>query len=123
MFTAVLMENFEIDEEEKRALQLKEYVDQREHRINHDPVVSKWNVYRYFKPHPKQLSVYDLPPDLTLRTQRTMVSDFMQGSQVSLYLTSNEQSSYMQNKNREIWRMAMEATHSYCYHLYEMMVS
>lgn len=114
MFTAVLMENFEIDEEEKRALQVKEYVDQREHRINHDPVVSKWNVYRYFKPHPKKLNVYDLPPDLTLRTQRTMVSDFMHGSQVSLYIPSNERSSYIHTKyDRETWRMAMEAIHNY----------
>ncbi|KAF7724875.1 calcium channel protein [Apophysomyces ossiformis] len=78
MFIAVLMENFETAEEEKRQRQVQHYVEKTETAIvDDDTIVSRWNLYRYFKPHPKGLDVKNIPTNLVLLVQKTTVRDFM----------------------------------------------
>ncbi|KAI8139587.1 Ion transport protein-domain-containing protein [Fennellomyces sp. T-0311] len=85
MFIAVLMENFETAEEEKRQLQLQQYVHKTENVSDSDPVVSKWNIYRYFRPHPKGLDVNNIPANLVLNAKKNTMRDFMHDD--GIYLT------------------------------------
>ncbi|KAI9318189.1 Ion transport protein-domain-containing protein [Dichotomocladium elegans] len=79
MFIAVLMENFETAEEEKRMLQVQQYFAQNQQAVKRDPVISSWNIYRYFRPHPKPVSIHNIPHGLILPATTTAVSEFMHG--------------------------------------------
>lgn len=96
MFIAVLMENFEIVEEEKKKRQLEEYVKRTEHDMEEDPVISRWNIYRYFRPHPKGLNV-NIPANLVWQAKKDVVRDFMvddtttkEVSELRAFVNSNE---------------------------------
>ncbi|KAG0186357.1 calcium channel protein [Apophysomyces sp. BC1034] len=78
MFIAVLMENFETAEEEKRQRQVQHYVEKTETAfVDDDTIVSRWNIYRYFKPHPKGLDIKNMPTNLVLLVQKNTVREFM----------------------------------------------
>lgn len=77
MFIAVLMENFETAEEEKRQRQIQQFIRKTETVVEHDPVISKWNIYRYFRPHPKGLNVNNIPANLVWNAKKNVVRDFM----------------------------------------------
>lgn len=78
MFIAIIMENFETDEEEKRRRQIEDYVSKAELDDNEDrPIISRWNVYRYFKPKPKSLTVDNMPHYLVLPMQKNVVREFL----------------------------------------------
>ncbi|RUS24571.1 hypothetical protein BC938DRAFT_473377 [Jimgerdemannia flammicorona] len=72
------MENFETDEEEKRRRQIEAYVSKTEQGDNEDrPIISRWNIYRYFKANPKSLAVENIPYNLVLPMQKNVVREFL----------------------------------------------
>ncbi|KAG2214396.1 hypothetical protein INT47_000952 [Mucor saturninus] len=77
MFIAVLMENFEIAENDKRKNQILHYMKKTENEIDKKTVVSRWNIYRYFKAKPKELDVTNIPSNLVLSVQKNIVREFM----------------------------------------------
>ncbi|KAG1470308.1 hypothetical protein G6F56_002758 [Rhizopus delemar] len=77
MFIAVLMENFEIAEEDKRKNQVLSFMKKTETEMNKKTVVSRWNIYRYFKPQPKGLNISSIPNNLILSVQKNVVKEFM----------------------------------------------
>ncbi|OAD72147.1 hypothetical protein PHYBLDRAFT_147120 [Phycomyces blakesleeanus NRRL 1555(-)] len=78
MFIAVLMENFETAEEEKKKRQIQYYVEKTENAfVTDDPIVSRWNIYRYMKAKPKELEIKNMPTTLLLPVQKNAVREFM----------------------------------------------
>lgn len=77
LFIAVLMENFEIAEEDKRKRQVMQFMEKTENELGQKTVVSRWNIYRYFKPKAKGLDVKNIPSNLVLSVQKSIVREFM----------------------------------------------
>ncbi|KAI7905468.1 Ion transport protein-domain-containing protein [Cokeromyces recurvatus] len=77
MFIAVLMENFEIAEEDKRKRQVLQFMEKTENELDKNTVVSRWNLYRYFKPKAKGLDIKNIPSNLILSVQKSIVREFM----------------------------------------------
>lgn len=77
MFIAVLMENFEIAEEDKRKRQVLHFMKKTENELDKKTVVSRWNIYRYFKPQAKGLDVKNIPSNLVIGVQKNIVREFM----------------------------------------------
>jgi hypothetical protein len=78
MFIAIIMENFETAEEEKRQRQVQDYLNKNDTMILEDaPIASRWNVFRYLKPKPKGLAVDNMPSGLVLSTQKEYVREFL----------------------------------------------
>ncbi|KAK9722726.1 hypothetical protein K7432_002447 [Basidiobolus ranarum] len=81
MLVAVIVENFEMDEEEKRRLQLEETIKGIEIRQKESQkVISRWNPYRFLKPSPKALAVNNIPSNLVLPVQKSAAREFLQES-------------------------------------------
>ncbi|KAI9271516.1 Ion transport protein-domain-containing protein [Phascolomyces articulosus] len=89
MFIAVLMENFETAEEQKRQLQIQQFINKTEHVVDSDPVASRWNIYRYFRPHPKSANVGNMPANLVLPTKKNTMREFMHDD--GIYLAHHTQ--------------------------------
>lgn len=85
LFIAVLLENFEIAEEEKRQQQIRQYARKTENIGEHDPVISKWNLYRYFKPHPQGLQISSMPTNLIWNAKKNVVREFMNEASETTY--------------------------------------
>ena len=77
MFIAVVQENFEIAEEEKRKRQVRAFIRKADPKVKTETVINKWNPYRFFKAKPKTLAVASIPSGLILNTQKSRVRDFM----------------------------------------------
>jgi hypothetical protein len=78
MFIAIIMENFETAEEEKRQRQVQDYLRKNDVMTMEDaPIGSRWNVFRYLKPKPKSLAVDNMPSSLVLSTHKEYVRDFL----------------------------------------------
>ncbi|OBZ90459.1 Calcium-channel protein cch1 [Choanephora cucurbitarum] len=77
LFIAVLMENFEIAEEDKRRNQVENFMKKTENELDKKTVVSRWNIYRYFKPKSTGLNVKNMPNNLVLSVQKSIVREFM----------------------------------------------
>ncbi|KAG2223817.1 hypothetical protein INT45_001951 [Circinella minor] len=88
MFIAVLMENFETAEEEKRQLQIQQYINKTEHIVDSDPVASRWNIYRYFKSNPKSANISNMPANLVLHTKKNTIREFMHDD--GIYLSKQD---------------------------------
>lgn len=71
------MENFEIAEEDKRKRQVRNYMRKTELELDKKTVVSRWNIYRYFKPQAKGLDIKNIPSNLVLSVQKNIVREFM----------------------------------------------
>lgn len=71
------MENFEIAENDKRKNQILHYMKKTENENDRKTVVSRWNIYRYFKSQPKGLNVTNIPSNLVLSVQKNIVREFM----------------------------------------------
>jgi hypothetical protein len=80
MFIAVLMENFEIAEEDKRQRQVQNFMERTENERSKKNVISRWNIYRYFRPKPKGLNITSIPNNLLLSVQKNIVREFMNES-------------------------------------------
>ncbi|KAF9557915.1 high-affinity cell membrane calcium channel [Agrocybe pediades] len=76
MFIAVINENFEVAEEQKEAKQASNFYSQ--HKARHS--TAKWlknlNPYRWVKANPKTAKVSNLPSNLVLPMQKTLVQDY-----------------------------------------------
>ncbi|KAI8983763.1 Ion transport protein-domain-containing protein [Pilobolus umbonatus] len=81
MFIAVLMENFEIVEDDKRKRQVLHYMKKTEDVLDKTNVVNPWNIYRFFKPKPKGLDIKNIPYNLVLTVQKSIVQEFMSGAE------------------------------------------
>ncbi|CAO3597764.1 unnamed protein product [Absidia cylindrospora] len=78
MFIAILMENFETAEEEKRQRQIQQYAEK--HDSLHGSttsIISRWNIYKYLRPKPKNVTIDSIPANLKLPLQKTDIRDFM----------------------------------------------
>ncbi|KAI8049930.1 Ion transport protein-domain-containing protein [Syncephalis plumigaleata] len=75
LFVAVLLENFELDEEEKRARQIVNFLAKREQREQYisGGLFSKLNPYLYMKPKPRLLQVSNLPKGMLAQVRKSMV--------------------------------------------------
>ncbi|KAI8096858.1 Ion transport protein-domain-containing protein [Halteromyces radiatus] len=78
MFIAILMENFETAEEEKRQRQIQRYAEIHDSfDDNAEAIISRWNIYRYLRANPKNVAVKNIPANLTLALEKNDLKDFM----------------------------------------------
>ncbi|KZT03083.1 uncharacterized protein LAESUDRAFT_660488 [Laetiporus sulphureus 93-53] len=76
MFIAVINENFQIAEESKRSQQASHYWASHRPQQSHVPWLQKFNPYRWLKAQPKAIRVEQLPSDLVLPMQTTLVEEY-----------------------------------------------
>ena len=86
MFIAVINEGFSIAEAEKHKQQLKRFIRQTQPLRDDVSWISRLNPYRYLKDRPKAAKTGNLPGNLVLPLQKTVVRDFMSGSAGSVSL-------------------------------------
>lgn len=77
MFIAVIHENFSVAEETKKSKQASDYWAQHHpQRVTHNSWTRKLNLYRWIKPDPVRVKVENLPSNLVLPMQKTLVQDY-----------------------------------------------
>ena len=76
MFIAVINENFDVAEESKRSRQASHFWASHRPEKARATWVRKLNPYRWFKAKPKALAVEQLPSNLVLPMQKTLVQDY-----------------------------------------------
>jgi len=75
MFIAVINENFEVAEEQKKGKQASHYYNQQKARHGTVTWLRKLNPYRWVKANPETAKVTNLPSNLVLPMQKTLVQD------------------------------------------------
>ncbi|KAF8337378.1 Ion transport protein-domain-containing protein [Cantharellus anzutake] len=73
MFIAVINENFEVAEEEKRAEQVRTFVRKAAPTSDGNTWIERFNLYRYLRANPKLVTVESLPSKLVLPMQKSLV--------------------------------------------------
>ncbi|KAH9024879.1 Ion transport protein-domain-containing protein, partial [Lactarius pseudohatsudake] len=76
MFIAVINENFSVAEEAKRSQQANLYFRTQEPDKHKSAWARKLNPYRWFRPSPRAIVVENLPSNLVLPMQKTLVQDY-----------------------------------------------
>lgn len=76
MFIAVINENFDVAEESKRSKQADHYWQSHRAAKTRAPWVRRLNPYRWFKAQPKAVAVDQLPSNLVLPMQKTLIQDY-----------------------------------------------
>ncbi|KAG1745083.1 Ion transport protein-domain-containing protein [Suillus paluster] len=77
MFIAVINENFSVAEETKKSKQASDYWAQHHpQRVMHNSWTRKLNPYRWMKADPVRVKVENLPSNLVLPMQKTLVQDY-----------------------------------------------
>jgi len=76
MFIAVINENFDVAEEAKKGKQASNYWSQQKAKQGGAPWLRKLNPYRWVKANPVTVKVENLPPNLILPMQKTLVQDY-----------------------------------------------
>ncbi|OJA17446.1 hypothetical protein AZE42_05939 [Rhizopogon vesiculosus] len=77
MFIAVINENFSVAEETKKDKQASDYWAQHHpQQVTHNSWTRKLNPYRWLKPDPVRVKVENLPSNLVLPIQKTLVQDY-----------------------------------------------
>ncbi|EPS97893.1 hypothetical protein FOMPIDRAFT_1127618 [Fomitopsis schrenkii] len=76
MFIAVINENFEIAENSKKSRQASHYWAAHRPQETHIPWLRRLNPYRWIKAQPKAIAVEQLPSDLILPMQKTLVDSY-----------------------------------------------
>ncbi|KAH9916480.1 Ion transport protein-domain-containing protein [Fomitopsis serialis] len=76
MFIAVINENFEIAENSKRSRQASHYWASHRPQETRIPWLRRLNPYRWMKAQPKAIAVEQLPSDLILPMQKTLVDSY-----------------------------------------------
>ncbi|KAL6310254.1 Ion transport protein-domain-containing protein [Sparassis latifolia] len=76
MFIAVINENFQVAEESKRGRQASHYWASHRPQKTRIAWLRKLNPYRWLKAQPKAIAVEQLPPNLVLPMQRTLIDDY-----------------------------------------------
>jgi voltage-dependent calcium channel len=75
MFIAVINENFEVSEESKRGKQASTYWAAHRPQTATAPWLRRFNPYRWLKAAPVTVKVENLPPNLVLPMQKSLVQD------------------------------------------------
>lgn len=75
MYIAVINENFEVAEEQKRSQQIKAFVSRTAPTSSALNWMEKWNPYQFVKADPKSVAVDVLPSNLVLPLQKAIVQD------------------------------------------------
>lgn len=76
MFIAVINENFDVAEESKRSKQASHYWAAHRPEQARAPWVRKLNPYRWFGAKPKAVAVEQLPSNLVLPMQKSLIVDY-----------------------------------------------
>lgn len=76
MFIAVINENFEVAEEQKKGKQASNYYNQQKARHGTIPWLRRLNPYRWVKANPETAKVTNLPSNLILPMQKNLVQDY-----------------------------------------------
>lgn len=76
MFIAVINENFEVAEEQKRAQQVHAYIRQAEPTATTINWIERLNPYRKMKANPKAINVDALPDNLVLPMKKSIVREY-----------------------------------------------
>ncbi|KAJ3718090.1 Ion transport protein-domain-containing protein [Lentinula guzmanii] len=80
MFIAVINENFEVAEEQKRSQQASHYWSTHQVQAGKATWVRRLNPYRWFKSNPVKVKVENLPSSLVLPMQQALVQDYSSGA-------------------------------------------
>ncbi|KAG9016762.1 calcium channel protein [Tulasnella sp. 427] len=75
MFIAVINENFEVAEEQKRARQFDAYLRKAEPSSTQVDWLERWNPYRFVKAAPKSVAVESMPSGLVLPLKKAIVQE------------------------------------------------
>lgn len=81
MFIAVINENFNVAEESKMGQQATDYWAIHQPQTSHVPWIRRLNPYRWVKAAPVSVRVENLPSNLVLPMQKTLVQDYNMASQ------------------------------------------
>ncbi|TEB23953.1 high-affinity cell membrane calcium channel [Coprinellus micaceus] len=76
MFIAVINENFDVAEEQKKGKQASNYWSQQQAKKGTSTWIRKFNPYRWIKANPVTVKVENLPSNLVLPMQKTLVQDY-----------------------------------------------
>ena len=76
MFIAVINENFDVAEEQKRSRQASHFWAAQRPQKARAPWVRRLNPYRWFEAKPKAIAVDQLPSNLILPMQKSLVQDY-----------------------------------------------
>ena len=76
MFIAVINENFQVAEEQKKSKQASQYYNQQKARQGTTSWFRSLNPYRWIKANPETAKVANLPSNLILPIQKTLVQDY-----------------------------------------------
>jgi hypothetical protein len=76
MFIAVINENFDVAEEAKKGKQASNYWNQQQAKKGTSTWIRKLNPYRWIKANPVTVKVENLPSNLVLPMQKTLVQDY-----------------------------------------------
>lgn len=103
MFIAILMENFETAEEEKRQRQVQQYAEKHDSmKDNAEAIISRWNIYRYLRPNPKNVAIDSIPANLKLPLQKNDIRDFMNdGGQLDTIIQPHDDKKLMSYGGRQ----------------------
>jgi hypothetical protein len=77
MFIAVINENFQVAEEQKKGKQASNYYSQQKARHGSVSWLRRLNPYRWMKANPETARVANLPSNLILPMQKTLVQDYI----------------------------------------------
>lgn len=76
MFIAVINENFDVAEEQKRSRQASHFWAAQRPQQARAPWIRRMNPYRWFEAKPKAIAVDQLPSNLVLPMQKSLVQDY-----------------------------------------------
>jgi len=79
MFIAVINENFEVAEEMKKSKQASHYYNEQKARHGTISWLRRLNPYRWVKANPVTVKVDNLPSNLVLPMQKTLIQDYSKG--------------------------------------------
>ena len=79
MFIAVINENFDVAEEQKRSRQASHFWAAQRPEKARAAWVRRLNPYRWFQAKPKAIAVDQLPSNLVLPMQKSLVQDYTFG--------------------------------------------
>lgn len=80
MFIAVINENFDVAEEQKRSQQATHYWSTHQVQAGKATWMRRLNPYRWVKANPVKIKVENLPSNLVLPMQQALVQEYTAGS-------------------------------------------
>ena len=113
MFIAVINENFDVAEEQKRSQQASHFWATQRPQQARAAWIRRLNPYRWFAAKPKAIAVDQLPSNLVLPMQKSLVQDYTFASKEPPKLTKVNRENQTKKNGRTqhlfcIYRIAME---------------